>query len=92
MSNESDFGPLEDRVESVENTLLQLKKDLESNTATTKRIESNTEDLVAAFEALKGAFKVLEFIGKVGKPLLYISGATTGLIALWTLIKRIFNF
>jgi len=92
MSQESDFGPFENRVEAVETTLLQLKADLKTNTDTTKRIESNTEDLVAAFEALKGAFKVLEFIGKVGRPLLYVSGAITGLVGLWTLARRLFNF
>jgi hypothetical protein len=91
MSQESDFGPLENRVGAVEDTLLQMKADLEANTATTKRIESNTEDLVIAFEALKGAFKVLEMIGKVGRPILIIAGIPAAVAAIWALTKKLLN-
>lgn len=42
--------------------------------AAAKKVETNTAAVVAAFEAAQGAFKVLEWLGKVAKPLLWIGG------------------
>ena len=37
-------------------------------------IDNNTKGLVAAFNAAQGAFTVLEFLGKLARPLLWVSG------------------
>jgi hypothetical protein len=37
-------------------------------------IDDNTKGLVAAFHAAQGAFTVLEFLAKVAKPILWVSG------------------
>ena len=37
-------------------------------------IDNNTKGLVAAFNAAQGAFTVLEFLGKLAKPILWVSG------------------
>ena len=37
-------------------------------------IDNNTKGLVAAFQAAQGAFTVLEFLGKLAKPILWVSG------------------
>lgn len=50
---------------------------VEENTLTTNRVEENTAGVVAMFEAASGAFKVLDTIGKLGKPLLYIGVLVT---------------
>ncbi len=38
------------------------------------RIDTNTSGMVAAFQAAKGAFTVLEWLAKAAKPILWISG------------------
>lgn len=52
-------------------------------------IDSNTKGMVAAFNAASGAFVVLEFLGKLAKPLLYIGGLITAAGIVWqTWIKK----
>lgn len=41
------------------------------------RVETNTAAVVEAFSAAQGAFKVLEWLGKAAKPILWIGGAGT---------------
>ena len=45
------------------------------------------EDVLIAFQAASGAFKVLEFLGKIAKPLVAIGAAITGILALWGKFK-----
>lgn len=37
-------------------------------------IDNNTKGLVVAFNAAQGAFTVLEFLGKLAKPILWVIG------------------
>ena len=63
----SDWMRLVDsRIEQVETKVQEIKKD--------------TSDVVAAFAAAQGAFKVLEWLGKLAKPLAWLS-ALVGLCA-----------
>ena len=47
------------------------------------RIDENTKEVTAAFAAAKGAFMVLELIGKVAKPILWIVGVCSTIALLW---------
>jgi Fic family protein len=51
-----------------------------------KRIEANTSELLATFTALKGAWTVLNWIGKLAKPL----GFVASIGALWYNFKDLF--
>jgi hypothetical protein len=51
------------------------------------KIESNTEGMVAAFQAAQGAFTVLEWLAKVAKPLLVVGAFMAAIAAAWTNIK-----
>lgn len=51
------------------------------------KIESHTEDVVAAFIAAQGAFSVLELLGKVTKPLMWIGGLVTAIGIYWQNMK-----
>lgn len=42
-----------------------------------KRVETNTSSVVEAFSAAQGAFKVLEWLGKIAKPILWLGGVGT---------------
>lgn len=47
------------------------------------RIEENTKDVVTAFQSAKGAFIVLEFIGKIAKPVIWITGVGAAITIFW---------
>lgn len=49
-----------------------------------KSLTSNTTDMVTAFNAAKGAFTALEWIGKVIKPLILIGTFLAGIAAYWS--------
>ena len=47
------------------------------------RIDQNTAGMVAAFNAAQGAFTVLDWIAKIAKPILWIAGLGTVMVAAW---------
>jgi hypothetical protein len=47
-------------------------------------LDSKTNEVVKAFAAAKGAFLVLEFIGKLAKPILWVVGVGSAVTVLWT--------
>lgn len=51
------------------------------------RIEQNTEGVVKAFEAAQGAFTVLEWLGKLAKPILWIGGLVAAAGIIWQNVK-----
>ncbi len=64
-----------------------LETGLAENTAATKRIESNTSEIIDLFDSFKGAMKVLEGIGKLAKPMSYIAALAASVAAVWAAIK-----
>lgn len=46
-------------------------------------IDENTKGMVAAFNAAAGAFVVLEFLGKLARPILFIGGLITAAGLVW---------
>ena len=47
-------------------------------------LDQKTSKVVSAFEAANGAFVVLDFIGKLAKPILWVIGVSTAVMMLWT--------
>jgi len=47
-------------------------------------LDVKTTEVVTAFDAAKGAFLVLEWIGKVAKPILWIVGVGSAITVIWT--------
>lgn len=52
-----------------------------------ERIEKNTQSVVEAFNAAAGAFRVLEFLGKLAKPILWVGGIVTAISVGWEHLK-----
>ena len=50
-------------------------------------LTENTKDVVGAFAAAQGAFTVLETLGKLAKPLLWVGGLVTAIVAFWDHFK-----
>ena len=55
------------------------------------RIDRNTEGVVAAFQAASGAFLVLETLGKLAKPIIYIGGVCVAIAIYWQTFKDQFK-
>lgn len=47
------------------------------------KIDKATNDVVSAFNAAQGAFTVLEWLGKLAKPILWVGGVITAIGILW---------
>jgi hypothetical protein len=73
----SGLGELRDRVG-------RLEQGLAENTATTKRIESDTSEMLELFRSAKGGFKVLGHIGSVLK---WAVGFAAAITTIWFTIK-----
>lgn len=71
---QSDFGALVERVAALERTS-------EDNQRGIEHIRKNTDEMVRAFKAARGAFDVLQFIGRMAKPVLWIMALCGALIA-----------
>ena len=51
------------------------------------KLDQKTDAVVTAFEAAKGAFTVLEFLGKLAKPILWVAGLATAAAAVFEHFK-----
>lgn len=69
------------RLEKGDAVMQGLEKNLQTNTEATARIEINTSTIVEFFQAMAGAFKVFNWIGRLAKPL---GAIATVCITLWT--------
>ena len=65
----------------------KMSEDLEANTQATQRTEANTAEVVDLLHSIKGAFHVLEMIGKLVRPLGYLAGAGAAFWGLFSAIK-----
>lgn len=68
------------RMDSMDEQIQANTTEIKANTAITLRVEKNTGEVLEVFSAVKGGFRVLEWIGKGAKWLAAISAA--GLV-LW---------
>jgi hypothetical protein len=73
----SGLGELRDRVG-------RLEQGLAENTATTKRIESDTAEMLDMFRSAKGGFKVLGYVGSILK---WAAAFAASITALWLSLK-----
>lgn len=48
------------------------------------RIDEGTKDIISAFASARGAFTVLEFIGKLIKPIIWVTGIASAIAIIWT--------
>jgi hypothetical protein len=75
------------RLDAGDDRMARIEANLKTNTEATARVEGNTSDLVDLFASARGAFKVLEGLGKLAKPAMYITGATSAVLTLWVSLK-----
>lgn len=78
---------VEDRLKDGGERMARMEQSLAENTASTKAIETNTADLVDAFSNLQAALKVLNWIGRLAKPLGYIVAFVAATLTLYQSLK-----
>ncbi|AOU99913.1 MULTISPECIES: hypothetical protein [Delftia] len=71
------------RLDEGDMRMTRIEHELQANTVATQQVQANTEEMVKYFVAMKGAFRVLNWIGKVAKPITYIVMLGTAGIAFW---------
>lgn len=71
------------RMARTEAAAEQIRADLEENTKMTKEVLGGLGDVVEFFTAMKGAFKVLNWLGAVAKPVAAIVGLGTAAMVAW---------
>jgi hypothetical protein len=93
MSDETTPGQLDEinrRLDNGDERMKRIEDNLATNTAATKRIEAGMSGLPELLEwsrAFEGAFKVLNGIGKLAKPVTYIAGACAAIAGAWIAFK-----
>ncbi len=74
------------RLDTGDERMTRIEQDLAANTEATKKTAESIAELVEVFGALKGGFKVFEYLGKLAKPMsaiIALGAAVLGLIAAW---------
>lgn len=77
----------DERMTRIEDNAATLRAELASNTQATKEVADNTRELVELFQSFKGAIKVLNWLGKLAKPMAYIVGLGTACVGFWAALK-----
>lgn len=78
------------RLDDGDQRMARIESQVAENTAITRRVDKNTAALVDFFDSLQGAFKVLELLGKLAKPLAWLGAFGVTLYGFWTHIKASF--
>lgn len=65
----------------------QLRADLDANTATTQQIKADTSEVIELLHSVKGAFRVLDMLARLARPLGYLAAAGSSLYAMFSVIK-----
>ena len=65
----------------------KMDLEIQRNTKLTESIDTNTKDLINLFQSWAGAFRVLEQIGRLARPVGYCAMAVGAVAAAYTAVK-----
>lgn len=75
---------LKSRIARLESTVKSLQATIEELQGSIQPLLKDLESLIVVMQAATGAFKVLEFIGKIGKPVAWFASLIVGGYTIWT--------
>lgn len=78
---------IRERLDAGDARMTRIEGDLATNTRLTEQLATNTADIVEFFDAMKGALKVLNWIGKLARPLGAIATLLASLAGAWSVLK-----
>lgn len=76
-----------ERMGRIEGDMAAVRTELAENTRATRDVAASTAELVEFFEAMRGAFKVLSWLGMLAKPLGAIAALVAALVAVVSAAK-----
>lgn len=83
-ATKDELGAVRERLDRDKKRLDRLEDALTEYTQLTQKVVTQTAELIEFFDAMKGAFKVLNWLGKLAKPMAAIAAlgvALAGLLA-----------
>lgn len=75
------------RLDDGAKTMKALHTNLAENTTATQQVKADTGELVSLLNSFKGAFVVLDKLGKLARPLSYIAMLASAVWGLVTVVK-----
>lgn len=78
---------VDDQMSAGDERMTRIEDELAANTKATQSVADNTRELVELFLAMKGAFKVLHWLGKLAKPMAAVAGLGASAVAFWNALK-----
>lgn len=78
---------ISERLNDGDARMTRIEADLASNTKATQELSKSTSDLVDLIQAFKGMFKVLDWLGRMAKPIASILALGSAGLALWAAWK-----
>lgn len=79
------------RINDLDAGQLEILRLIAENTAMTQAVSAGTAELIDFFGAMKGAFKVMGWIGALAKPMGVVIGLFGGAVLAWTSFKGWFS-
>lgn len=86
-SPSTDLAEIHARLDAGDARMARIEADLTALRADLQTLKTQIDDLIEFFGSLKGAWKVLDWLGKLAKPLGAIVGLGAAFAALWAAIK-----
>ena len=67
--------------------MTRIEGSISENTQLTQQLATSTAEIVEFFAAMKGALKVLNWIGKLARPLAAIATLAASVAGLWAVMR-----
>jgi hypothetical protein len=90
-THSEEIAAIHARLDAGDARMARIEGELRQNTEATKRVESNTREVIDLFGLAAGGFKALEGLGKIAKPVGAIVGLGAALLSLWAAFKGVFK-
>jgi hypothetical protein len=84
---EGDLLAMKGRVTDLDDGQLEILRLLAENTKVTQHVSAGTSELIEFFSAMKGAFKVMGWIGALAKPMGAIVALFASVAVGWSAFK-----
>lgn len=78
---------IEERLDAGENRMDDLEAEIKRNTLITEGVKTDTAEIIDFFHSMHEAFKVLNWIGALAKPMMYIAMLISSIWGVFAMFK-----
>ncbi len=78
------MSDMQDQIHAMRELIDQATAVDAEQSAALKEMAANTNEMLEVFKSWKGAMNVLDYLGRVAKPLGFIAAAAAAILGLWT--------